>query len=60
MYHHLIKSLPASTAAVTALLVSASAASSKDAKCHHETKKDVLGMLHDLDERVSWMDMDAS
>lgn len=67
MYTHLFKSLPASSAAFASVLAGAFAASksertdanetvaggwSKLTQCHHK-EKDVVGMLHDLDERVS-------
>jgi hypothetical protein len=62
MYTHLFKSLPASTAAFATVLASAAASQRRDAngnstaKCHHKTK-DVVGMLHDMDERVSCIAM---
>jgi hypothetical protein len=71
MYSHLFKSLPASSAAFASVLAGAVAASksersdanetvvsaggwSKLTQCHHKSK-DVVGMLHDLDERVSFL-----
>ncbi|KAL3778754.1 hypothetical protein ACHAWO_011408 [Cyclotella atomus] len=68
MYSHLFKSLPASSAAFASVLAGAVAASksersdanetvvsaggwSKLTQCHHKSK-DVVGMLHDLDERL--------
>ena len=63
MYTHLFKSLPATSAAFASVLAGVAAVNQSEdgwkkkmmtTQCHHKTK-DVVGMLHDLDERVSFL-----